>query len=315
MDSQTLLGIIISGSNQEFGFERQYGNVIRWTGNSPRFRTSFGIAKNPFFESIRIEGQRNTTVKATYGLFDYDFFIKVLKETLIFVLLVVFVAVITLVIELNLKAKSSRASRRNSPFVSSFTEPHTTRIIRDEDEEVEESENNDSMFPKGLYSPRGIGWESYTKERLESELHRAAASEEDLVFIAMQTRNVQFGEEDFRKLADAGVKFFTQRDMIFEKGEQGMSFIIPGITLDQGLIKSERFRRHIQSSMQDASGTAPDFYLGLSSRAGRLVEAERLILEASEALSKALKDPKSSIIAFRSNPDKYREYVSRNKAS
>ena len=300
MDSHTLLGVIISGSNGEFGFERQYGSVISWIGNSPRFKTGFGISKNPYFQSVWIEGQRNTTVQAVYSLFDYDFFVQVLKDTLLIILAVVGLALIVLLIEINLKAKPVRTN------VSSFTAAPKPGMPR-----IKKAPRRDTLYPKGLYSPRGIGWESYTRERLESELHRCAASEEDLVFIYMETRKSRFGEETFRKLTDEGVNFFTERDMIFEKGEQGLALIIPDLSLDQGFSKSEEFREHIQNSMTDASGVPPDLCIGLSSRSGRLVEADRIILEASEALSKALDDPKSSIVAFRSDPEKYREYVSR----
>ena len=52
-----------------------------------------------------------------------------------------------------------------------------------------------------------------------------------------------------------------------------------------------------------------DLCIGLSSRSGRLIDADRLIFETNEALEKALTDPSSNIIAFRSNPEKYRAYI------
>jgi hypothetical protein len=222
--------------------------------------------------------------------------------------MVVALAVIILVIDINLKTKSAK---KYEPVFSPIIGPDittTTRTTRNQ-----EIPKNEPMFPKGLYSSRGIGWESYTKERLESELHRSAAAGEDLVFMVMQARKAKFGEETFRKLANEGVAFFTERDMVFERGEQGISLIVPSLNLDQGLAKSEQFRRHINNSMTDASGAGADLCAGLTSRSGRLVEADRFILEASEALSRAMKDPTSSIIAFRSNPEKYREYISQTE--
>jgi len=49
----------------------------------------------------------------------------------------------------------------------------------------------------------------------------------------------------------------------------------------------------------------------MSSRSGRLLNAERLILEADEALKKARTEEKSPIIAFKSDPEKYREFISK----
>ena len=294
MESETLLGVIISGSNGEFGFERQYGSVINWIGNSPRFKSGFGIARNPYFRSITIEGQRNTTIQAIYSLFDYDFIVLVLKDTLLIVLAIVGLALIVLLIDIKLKA---RTVQDYEPSVS--LTPAQTQIW------------DESDHPKGLYSKRGIGWELYTKERLESELHRCAASEEDLVFIVMEARKSRFREESIIKMANEGISFFTERDLIFEKGEQGMSFIIPSQNLDQGLAKSEQFCRHIQNTMTDSYGDMPDICIGLSSRSGRLVEADRLMFEATEALSKALEEHDSPIIAFKSDPEKYREFIRR----
>ena len=301
MDSETLLGLIISGSNGEFGFERQYGSVINWIGDTPRFRTGLGIAKNPYFQSIRIEGQRNTTVQAIYSLFDYDLLIRVLKETLMIIVIILALAVITLFIEINIKMK---AAENRETVITPVPDQVSSGYIS--------SGGTEPAYPKGLYSPRGIGWESYTKERLESELHRCAASEEDLVFMVMESRQL-FREEAYKKFADEGVDFFTERDMVFEKGEQGMALIIPTLNIDQGFTKSEEFRKHIHSSMTAASGVSPELCIGMSSRAGRLVEADRLILEASEALSKALKDHNSPIVAFKSDLEKYRDFISRSE--
>ena len=295
IESETLLGVIISGSHGEFGFERQSGSVINLIGNSPRFRTGFGISRNPYFRAIRVDGQRNTTVQATYSIFDFDFFVQVLKDTLIIVLLIIGLAIITLLVEIKFKPRTAQTYEPSVSFES--TQANLTY--------------NGPSNPKGLYSSRGIGWELYTKERLESELHRCSASEEDLVFIMIEPRKAKFEEDDLRKLADEGVANLTERDLIFEKGEQGMTLIIPTLELEQGLTKSEQFRRHIRNSMIDDSGYPPDLRIGMSSRAGRLVEADRLILEASEALSKAINDLEHPIVAFKSDPEKYREFIKR----
>jgi hypothetical protein len=348
LDSQTLLGVIITGSNGEFGFERQQGSVINWFGNTARFKTGFGIARNPYADSVWIEGQRNTTVRAIYSYIDYDLLIRVLRETLFVVLITVALAILVLVLENNLKTNGQTSkkvistkplppaynvSRRDSagPTLDSAadifddepafgsSEDEEEAISSDDDEDESGSgtgtgiiEDTDEESPKGLYSVRGIGWESYTMDRLESELHRCASFEEDLVFIVMETRRSKLGEESFRELAGEAIKFFTQKDLIFEKGEQGMAMIIPALNLDQGIAKSEEFRNRIQNSMIDSSGTPPDLCIGLSSRTGRLVEAERLVFEASQALAKAMDDPESPIIAFRSDPEKYRQFISKN---
>jgi hypothetical protein len=56
-----------------------------------------------------------------------------------------------------------------------------------------------------------------------------------------------------------------------------------------------------------------NLFIGLSSRSGRLLNAERIMFECNQALEKAKSDPKSSIIAFKSDPEKYRAFI-RNQA-
>ena len=342
LETETLLGIIISGSNGEYSFEKQNGTVINWIGNSPRFKSGFGISRNPFFRSIWIDGQRNTTVQAIYSYIDYDLFIKVLKDSLIIILASLTLAIIFLLIDISLKSKTSvkaekvldtpqaimdEAITEESPkspppeTFPSYASPLSQDPFKVPDEvPVYEplpetilplDEKKDPPYPKGLYSPRGIGWESYTRERLESELHRCASLEEDLVFIVMENRRVKFEEDALRELADEGVNFFTMRDLVFERGEQGLAMIIPALNLEQGFAKSEEFINRIRLRLTDASGAPAELCMGISSRSGRLVEAERLIFEASEALQKAINDPYAPIVAFKSDPEKYRKFISR----
>ena len=323
--SETLLGVIITGSNGEFGFERNYGTVINWNGDIPRFRTGFGISSNPFFQSVWIEGQRNSTVQAIYSYIDYDFLISVLKDTLIIIIGIMTFAIIVLLLEIYSKPDSSLSMKINAAknyktdntayqnteqkivYREDYSEPEFNEPeITIEDEGVKEG------YPKGLYSPRGIGWESYTKERLDSELHRCASVEEDLVFIVMDTGKIKLGEGLLRNLISEIASTFTLRDMIFEKGESGLSLIVPSLSLEQCIEKAEIFINKIQTSLFDSSDSLPDFSIGMSSREGRLVEASRLMFEANEALAKALSDSASPIIAFKSDPEKYRNYIRRN---
>jgi hypothetical protein len=116
----------------------------------------------------------------------------------------------------------------------------------------------------------------------------------------------------YARFTEEAVAFFTLRDLIFEKGKQGIAVIVPGIDIEQGFTRCEEFHRRIQEKPDFAITRPSDLAIGLSSRSGRLVEAERIILEASKALGKALEDPASPIVAFKSDPEKYREYLSRN---
>lgn len=165
--------------------------------------------------------------------------------------------------------------------------------------------------PSGLYSPRsGIGWEAYTEDRLASELHRCAASEQDLVVFLMQCGDgVNCDGALYRKIAAAAVDLFNLRDLTFEYGGRGITVIFPNADLEQGIIKAEEYHGRILKTCFDAFHSRNDFLVGLSSRSGRLIEADRLLLEASRALDKAKTDGGSPIVAFKSDPEKYRNFV------
>ena len=55
----------------------------------------------------------------------------------------------------------------------------------------------------------------------------------------------------------------------------------------------------------------PSVSMGLSSRNGRLLSESTFLKETETALKKAAEEGKNSIIAFESNPDKYRKILSK----
>jgi hypothetical protein len=180
--------------------------------------------------------------------------------------------------------------------------------VPDEDAAPDSGEEEDgARIPRGLYDPEtNIGWEAYTKDRLESELHRCASFEQDLtlMIIAFSGKNKLTGEQ-YKKFAGMSVSFFNLRDLIFETEDQGITVILPNTDVDQGFARGEDFHNYLTPAFPGV----PDFRIGLSARAGRLVDADRLYFEAAEALNKALRDPVSPVIAFKSDPEKYRAFL------
>jgi hypothetical protein len=161
--------------------------------------------------------------------------------------------------------------------------------------------------PRGLYSPRSnVGWEDYTKDRLESELHRCASFEQDLVLMVIAfSDKTSATDEQYKQFADMAVSFFNLRDLIFENGDRGITVILPNTDLDQGFTRAEDFHNHLTATFTAVA----EFRIGISARSSRLVDAERLFFEASEALNKAYADPVSPVIAFKSDPEKYRAFL------
>ncbi|MDR2176704.1 MAG: hypothetical protein LBP20_01530 [Treponema sp.] len=174
-----------------------------------------------------------------------------------------------------------------------------------------EAPDFDSEAPRGLFSPRGgVGWEAYTRERLESELRRCTSGEQDLTLILMTIKEPEnLKDEQFRLFCEEAVQYFEHRDLIFEHGEQGISAICPGLGLEQAFARSEEFNNRVLGKFARQGDTKIDLRFGVSSRAGRLINAGQIALEAGEALKRAGKDTESHIVAFKSDPEKYRQHL------
>ncbi len=164
----------------------------------------------------------------------------------------------------------------------------------------------------GLYSPdSGLGWESYLADRLDAELARSASFEQDLSLLVFTYDSVRKGSQPYQKLAKAVSDFFTFRDLAFERGENGFSVILANIDIDSALRMSEEFLKKLSFLVREYHEPLEflPIFMGLSSRSGRLVDAERIVHEAETALKKACDDCDTHIIAFRPDADKYRLFL------
>ena len=80
-----------------------------------------------------------------------------------------------------------------------------------------------------------------------------------------------------------------------------------GKNLQTAVEKFEKIYNKIADFLKD-NNSVNEVSVGISSSSERNVKAERVILEADQALDYASQDPDSPIVAFRANPQKYREF-------
>jgi hypothetical protein len=308
--SRTLEALIITGPNGEYAFERQKDSAINWVNNSPRFKNRLDFSRQPLYLPLRIQNMRNVNIEARAGALDYGILTGIFKETLLLVLCGLVLAFFTLLLE-SLLGKSGE-KQRYAPLNESAPAGNAAdeRAVSERaGGEYAVSGHTAGDSPKGLYSPHGnIGWEEYTVDRLESELHRCASFEQDLALVMMEFKG-PVDDRFFNQFAEDAIHYFTLRDLIFEKGKNGISVIYPNIDLETGFAKAEEFHNRILSKYAGVVKSKTDFCAGLSSRSGRLIDAERLMFEANEALERALSDPVSHIVAFKSDPEKYRAFI------
>jgi GGDEF domain-containing protein len=169
--------------------------------------------------------------------------------------------------------------------------------------------------PRGLFDPEsGLGWEAYLRDRLSAELRRSASFEQDLSFMICSLDDAVRGEEEFNLFAASVRDFFSFKDMAFLFGTGSVALMLPNMDVDHALRMSDELMKKLLfmfQSRKSADG-GPGIHIGLTSRAGRLVDADRLIGEAMAAISKARTDGGSRIMAFRPDPEKFRAYLAGN---
>jgi len=189
-----------------------------------------------------------------------------------------------------------------------FDEVSSGDLIEDMEEDdfelpVEESVSSEKE-PPSLYNPEtGLGWEHFLEERLGLELERAASFDQDLVLIII--RNNSFTPENMDSLTSMIKEKYTYHDLVFEAGETGLAVIDPNKDLDDAIADVQDLMKKIEDSLGNSETKA-----GLSSRNGRLISGSRLIREANSSLNKS--DEDNPIVGFRSDPERFREYLSHN---
>ena len=166
--------------------------------------------------------------------------------------------------------------------------------------------------PNGLYSPdSGLGWSAYLPERLGAELSRAASFEQDLVLLELSHEGIARDSTSYSVITRVLLEFFTFRDLVFEQGPSDLAVILPNIDSDHAIRMAEEFLKKVSAVLREEGSTQEHLkiFLGLSSRSGRLVDAERVITEARAALARAREEGDSRIMAFKADPNKYRNYL------
>ncbi|MBF9015592.1 MULTISPECIES: GGDEF domain-containing protein [unclassified Oceanispirochaeta] len=152
-----------------------------------------------------------------------------------------------------------------------------------------------------LYNPEtGLGWEAFLDERLGLELERSASFDQDLVLLMIRDMG---NENEMEQISAAVRDEYSYHDLIFEAGENSLALIEPNKDLDDAISDAQSLIKKLEQE----SGFS-NLKCGLSSRNGRLITGKRLIKEADTSLNKA--DEENPIVGFRSDPEKFREYLS-----
>jgi hypothetical protein len=163
---------------------------------------------------------------------------------------------------------------------------------------------------RGLVSPQtGLVWKDHLAPRLGHELERAAASDQDLTLLlaaldAGVTRSAL--SYNLRQLAMQAQTSFPFKDLAFEYDARTCALVLPDMDLHQALKEAGALQKRLAQASW-AGGQRVPVSMGLAARNGRLISATRLLLEAAKSLEQAEKSGPGRIVAFRADPQKYRD--------
>ncbi|MDR1956638.1 MAG: hypothetical protein LBQ30_07280 [Treponema sp.] len=326
--SKTLQGVILVAPIGNYAFERLKGETVNWTGDVPHFKQQFGLSKEPFKEGLSINTMRNVYLSAVYSTLDYAQCITILKHTLFVIGAAFGIACLTLLLQFFQVQSPYPPPSVQSSYPSESVQ-HSKNPAPDTDTPGETPEKSTPLPPPAKGGPKTkgaapspsakgavqglgekrIGEESAIRDRLASELHRSAFFEQDVVCMIIELEDTVHAKNLYPLIIDEVIRFFMLPDQIFEKGTNRIALILSEVNLDQGLAKSGEFHKLVLGKYPQFTRNQANLYIGLSSRAGRFINAERLILEANQALEKAREDASAPIVAFRSDPEKYRAFI------
>jgi len=340
-ESATIEGVIIfvqGGIHSHF--QRSNGNAITLVDGLPRFRERFGFSWNNMSAPMQIwAAQRNISVniQAVAARFDADAIAGILKNAMIAIAISLAVAFFTLLVESSVqrrrglayagdaaRPKTGEAPREQprgdahrpavaaEPAREARSEPRREPRVElrvDAEKEAKKEKPQPSAHKPGSYSERGhVVRKEHTESRLAEEIARSAATGQDLAFIVVEFKPTE-ADNYYARLAADAARFFSSREFVCERGERGLSIVCPGLSLDMGFLNATEFHNRILGKYPAVFKQKTDLCMGISACSEREVNAARLVFEAEEALERAMLDPASHIIAFKSDPDKYRAFM------
>lgn len=150
------------------------------------------------------------------------------------------------------------------------------------------------------------GGQGHLEQRLQAEIDRAAAGDQDISFavLRLDARPAGAGGPAARAAVSTLLQESFSRDLIFNTGGDLFSVVIPDADVDQAVRSLEAVRKRAVES--PIGGRTCTVSAGASSRTGRLVEEKTLREEALIALEKAAREGGNHVVGFRADPARFR---------
>jgi GGDEF domain-containing protein len=166
---------------------------------------------------------------------------------------------------------------------------------------------------KELFSPTtGLGWEEHLEPRIKFELKRTASFDQDMVLALIRIDKAESRNQIgmiYPAIARIIHDLFQFQDLSFEYRQYGFAIVMTDMNLNTAIEQMKSFQRRISKERFDEGPVS--LSIGLSARNGRLLSEKVLLQESQAALERAQKEGENRIVAFKPDPDKYRDFISK----
>lgn len=158
----------------------------------------------------------------------------------------------------------------------------------------------------------GLKMQSSLSENLGEKISQSLDEKKELTLALLKINNLDRGNAISNKLVEILKDDISKTAEIFEYNSDGYAIILYNEDLSSCAETFDKIYENMTSYLRE-NNSANEVVIGLSSVSGRNVDSQRLETETAQALSHALENPDSPIIAFRANPQKYKEYIESKK--
>ncbi len=183
------------------------------------------------------------------------------------------------------------------------------------DEEIESSyDDADISEPvfdaENFEEPKSPVTQLALESSLEENIQNALKTSEDVTLALVKVNGLDRGTSLSEEIIDL-IKNANPASSLFEYKADAYAVLISDSLLQDAVDNFESLYNKITDFLKNKNSTN-EVSVGLSSSCRRELEAERLLLEASQALDYATQDNDAPIVAFRANPEKYSEMMKNN---
>lgn len=208
-----------------------------------------------------------------------------------------------------------KTANEEKPLAIDFNETDDEEKTKlDEEHPLSENEEEESPVfdldaPAEQISPAtGLKLQSALLPELDKKIEISLEKKSELTLALLKVNGLDRGNSISNKIVEILKDEIENPDEIYEYNSDGYAIILENEDLSSCADIFDDIYEKITSFLKE-NNSINEVVIGLSSVDKRNVDAKRLVTEADQALEHALEDPDSPIIAFRANPEKYKEYL------